>query len=255
MLSKRLPTQLVGGVAGDLAERAVDEQPAAFGVDQAGADRGVLEDLLEAFGAARSHHVGAAASGDVEHHRDPAVDVRAVLGSRAAVAAERPGVDHQAVAFLGRPDLARTRLTFERGAEQRLEAFPELGRERVRDVVALAADLGVSHPLDRLPGRQHEAQSAVEDDHERLGELAQGGARGVVGAGEQLSVRGIHQPCIGCLHRNLDCECGGFVVRTDEDVRVRPDADAGVQRVDRVHLALARARSRTRRSSPRSARA
>ena len=199
---KALSDQLIGGVAGDLAERPVDQQPAPLGVQQARADRRRLEDLLEAFGAPRGDQIGVAAGGDVQNTATPPTTL-CRPGRRRAVPAERSRVDDQAMALVGGPDLPCAGLAFERRAEQRLDALPEAGGEGVGEVAALLAEVGVAHPGDRLTGGQDEAELTVEDDHQCLGELVQRRGGRVIGARQQLfslrpgSHRGVHGPCIG----------------------------------------------------------
>ena len=124
-----------------------------------------------------------AAGGDVEHDRDAAGDARVGASPPAPLEAQRPDVDHQAVAVVGGPHLARARLALERRAEQRLErrSRARRGNAPPSGSPSLQA-LRAAEALERLPGGEHEAQLVVEREHERLGQLAQGGLRRQIGA-------------------------------------------------------------------------
>ena len=178
------PHELVGRVAGYLAQPAVGEQPAPLRVEQPGADRCLLVDLLEASPGVLGERVGATAGGDVDDHghgaRVPAL--RCLFG---AVDPQRPDVDHQAVPLIARPDLARSRLSLQRRFEERLDGAPDLLGKGAVEEAALAADAGVAEACEHLPGGQDEAQLIVEDDDQRLGKLAQGRRRGFFGARKQ----------------------------------------------------------------------
>ena len=60
---KRRPISSVGGVAGDVAERVVDEYPVPVGVEQPHADRGVIEDQVEVLARMRARSACLAADG------------------------------------------------------------------------------------------------------------------------------------------------------------------------------------------------
>ena len=74
-----LADQLVDRVAGDLAERAVDEQPATVRIEQARRDRSPLEDLLEVVLGAGGERIRLPARGDVENDRHAARDGGALV--------------------------------------------------------------------------------------------------------------------------------------------------------------------------------
>ena len=127
-----LADELLGRVAGDLAQGAIDKQPAALAVQQARADGGALEDLLEAGAGPRREQVGAPTRGHVDQEHDAA----AGWPLRPATALhERADVDHQAVLLAG-PDLARAGLAGERRVEKRLDRLPQLLRQGVPERLA-----------------------------------------------------------------------------------------------------------------------
>jgi hypothetical protein len=176
--------QLVGRVSRDLAQRAIHERPTTVQVDQARPDGRPFEDLLEVGVGRSGDHVGGSACGDVHDHSHAAGD----LGGSApatlrAVEAQRSDVDHQRAAVLGAPDLARTRLTLERRAAQRLDQHPQALREGVPDESALAAGrrIASSPVLELLAGRQDEAKLAIEDEHPRPRQLAESCHRSILG--------------------------------------------------------------------------
>ena len=133
-LDEATSDQLLGRVAGDLAQGAVDERPAAVEADQPGADRRPFEYLLEMPVGGLRETVGGTARGDVEDHRHAAgYGGGHTRVARRAVDPQRPDVDHQRAAVLGAEDLARTRLAVERRAKQRLDQLPEARGKRVAD--------------------------------------------------------------------------------------------------------------------------
>ena len=86
-----------------LQKRLVDHDPAAVGGQQAGADRGPLEEHLEALaGMGRGGRPGGR-EGDVEDDRDTARDDG---GTGGLLQAERADVDREAVGAICREDLA-----------------------------------------------------------------------------------------------------------------------------------------------------
>ena len=99
-----------------------------------------------------------------------------------AVGTQRPHVDHHTVALAGRPDLARACLAVQRRAHERAERPPQLPGQSILEPLALAEAGGVAEALERLAGALHEAKVAVEDDDERLRQLAQRGLGRAIGA-------------------------------------------------------------------------
>ena len=175
-----LADQLLRGVAGDVAQRAVDEQPAPVAVEQRRADRRALEDLLEVAAAEpRREQVGVPARGDVEHDRHAARDaalaarlVRAGPGRLRAAGRRRPsGSGAPSGVHTSRERVSPSSAERNSGSSgvhtPPGSASPTSSPSRARARVA--------EPLERVAGREHEAQLAVEHHDQRLGQLAQRG--------------------------------------------------------------------------------
>ncbi len=183
-----LADQLLGGVAGDVAQRAVDEQPAAVAVEHAGADRRALQTLhvfLKGALGPRREQFRLPARCDVQEPRDTARDAIVHVSHAVGVRLQRPDVDHHAVSASRHPDLARARLARERRAQQRLDRPPQLRRQRAGERTSSATAVRVAEALERLAGGAHEAQLRIEDDDQRVWQLAQRGFGRAIGARQQ----------------------------------------------------------------------
>ena len=187
--SNALADQLLGGVAGDVAQRAVDEQPAPVAVEQAGADRRALEALVFASNVAartRREQLGPPARGDVEHHRHAAGHAARARPPRRAV--ERSGPTSTITQCrcpavqISRERVSPSSAERNSGSIVRHRSSGSACRQRARPH---AQRRGVAEALERLAGRPHEAQLGVEGQDQRLRQLAQRRLSRAVGARPQ----------------------------------------------------------------------
>ncbi len=136
----------------------------------------------------RAEQVGLPARGDVEHHGDAAGDARStVVGRSAAVqraaARRRPSGSGAARPSRSRASASRRRAPSGTAAR----ASPDLRGKGARDGAGPRWQaLGSPRRSSAWPAVSDEAQVAVEDEDQRLGQLAQRRHSGVVRAGETL---------------------------------------------------------------------
>jgi hypothetical protein len=246
--------QLIERVAGDLAQRPVDEQPAAVEVQQAGADRRTLEGFGEITISAGRQLICAPACSYVEYHGEAPGDYGALLSCHRPAAAQRPHVDHQAIALRGSPDFSRADLPRQGGAEQRLDRFPDFGREGVGDRLSLAAGGRVAQAVERLAGGKDEAELLVEADYQRLRQLTHRRRGDVAGACDQVvhlqSPRWRHAQASAAIanHLRADLDCWQGTGPSLPGGRRRQPAPASEARSARPADGAATAGSRARRA-------